>query len=55
LAVFTSIGLGAVNTAIGLADAFVDSMPVLVLTGDTRVHIRGKGVLQEVTRYTQEI
>ena len=50
LAVFTSIGPGAVNTAIGLADAFVDSMPVLVLTGDTHVHMRGKGVLQEVER-----
>lgn len=50
LAVFTSIGPGAVNTAIGLADAFVDSMPVLLLTGDTHVHMRGKGVLQEVER-----
>jgi len=50
LAVFTSIGPGAVNTAIGLADAYVDSMPVLVLTGDTHVHMRGVGVLQEIER-----
>ena len=50
LAVFTSIGPGAVNTAIGLADAFVDSMPVLVMTGNTHVHMRGVGVLQEVER-----
>jgi acetolactate synthase-1/2/3 large subunit len=50
LVVFTSIGPGATNTAIGLADAFVDSMPVLVLTGDTHVHMRGKGVLQEIER-----
>jgi len=45
LCVFTSIGPGAINTAIGIADAFVDSMPVLVITGDTHVHMRGKGVL----------
>ncbi|MFX1322913.1 MAG: thiamine pyrophosphate-binding protein [Promethearchaeota archaeon] len=50
LCVFTSIGPGALNTAIGLADAFVDSMPVLVITGDTHVHMRGKGVLQEIER-----
>ncbi|MFO7797355.1 MAG: thiamine pyrophosphate-binding protein, partial [Promethearchaeia archaeon] len=50
LCVFTSIGPGAINTAIGLADAYVDSMPVLVLTGDTHVHMRGKGVLQEIER-----
>ncbi|MBA7537563.1 Acetolactate synthase large subunit [subsurface metagenome] len=50
LCAFTSIGPGAINTAIGLADAFVDSMPVLVITGDTHVHMRGKGVLQEIER-----
>ncbi len=50
-AVFTSIGPGAINTAIGLADAYVDSMPVLVLTGDTHVHMRGVGVLQEIERH----
>ena len=50
LVVFTSIGPGAINTAIGIADAYVDSMPVLVLTGDTHVHMRGKGVLQEIER-----
>ncbi len=50
LPVITSIGPGAINTAIGLADAYVDSMPVLVITGDTHVHMRGKGVLQEIER-----
>ncbi|MFX1444877.1 MAG: thiamine pyrophosphate-binding protein [Promethearchaeota archaeon] len=50
LMVFTSIGPGAINTAIGLADAYVDSMPVLVINGDTHVHMRGKGVLQEIER-----
>jgi acetolactate synthase-1/2/3 large subunit len=50
LCVFTSIGPGAANTVIGLADAFVDSFPVLCLTGDTHTHMRGKGVLQEIER-----
>ncbi|MFW9899077.1 MAG: thiamine pyrophosphate-binding protein [Candidatus Thorarchaeota archaeon] len=50
LIVFTSTGPGAINTAIGLADAYVDSMPVLCITGDTHVHMRGKGVLQEIER-----
>lgn len=50
LVVFTSIGPGAINSAIGLASAYVDSIPVLVITGDTHVHMRGKGVLQEIER-----
>ncbi len=50
LAVFTSIGPGAINTAIGLATAFVDSTAVLALTGDTHVHMFGRGVLQEIER-----
>lgn len=50
LAVFTSIGPGALNTTIGVADAYVDSFPVLILTGDTHTHMRGKGVLQEIER-----
>ncbi len=50
LVVFTSIGPGAINAAIGLADAYVDSFPVLVLNGNTHTHMRGKGVLQEIER-----
>jgi len=50
LCVFTSIGPGAMNAAIGLADAYVDSFPILCLTGTTHTHMRGKGVLQEVER-----
>jgi len=50
LAVFTSIGPGALNTCIGLATAYVDSTAVLVLTGETHVHMFGVGVLQEVER-----
>jgi len=50
LAAFTSIGPGALNTAIGLATAYVDSTAVLALTGETHVHMFGVGVLQEVER-----
>lgn len=50
ICVFTSIGPGAINTAIGVADAYVDSFPCLIITGDTHVHMRGKGVLQEIER-----
>ena len=50
LAVFTSIGPGALNTAIGLATAYVDSTAVLALTGETHVHMFGVGVLQEIER-----
>ncbi|HEY0089642.1 MAG TPA: thiamine pyrophosphate-binding protein, partial [Candidatus Lokiarchaeia archaeon] len=50
LIVFTSIGPGAINTAIGIATAFVDSLPCLIITGDTQIHMRGKGVLQEIER-----
>jgi acetolactate synthase-1/2/3 large subunit len=50
LAVFTSIGPGAANTVVGLATAFVDSTPVLVLCGDVHTYMFGRGVLQEVER-----
>lgn len=50
LAMFTSIGPGALNTAIGLATAYVDSTAVLALTGDTHLHMGGRGVLQEIER-----
>ncbi len=50
LAVFTSIGPGAVNTAIGAATAYVDSTPVLVITGSAHTYMRGKGLLQEIER-----
>jgi acetolactate synthase-1/2/3 large subunit len=50
LAVFTSIGPGAVNTAIGVAGAYVDSVPVLVVTGSAHTYMRGKGLLQEIER-----
>ena len=50
LAVYTSIGPGALNTAIGLGTAYVDGCPVLVFTGDAHTYMAGKGVLQEIER-----
>lgn len=50
LAVFASIGAGAANTPIGLATAYVDSIPLLLLIGETHTYMRGVGVLQEIER-----
>jgi acetolactate synthase-1/2/3 large subunit len=50
MAVFTSIGPGAVNTAVGVATAYVDSTALLVLTGNVHTYMRGTGVLQEIER-----
>ncbi len=48
--VFTSIGPGAVNTAMGVACAYIDSIPLLLLTGSVHTYMRGRGVLQELER-----
>jgi acetolactate synthase-1/2/3 large subunit len=50
LAVFTSIGPGAMNTVVGVASCYVDGIPVLVLTGNSHTHMAGRGVLQEIER-----
>ena len=50
LCMFTSIGPGALNTAIAAATAFVDSRALLIITGSAHTHMRGKGLLQEVER-----
>jgi acetolactate synthase-1/2/3 large subunit len=50
LAVFTSIGAGASNTALGLATAYVDSIPLLLFIDETHTYMRGVGVLQELDR-----
>jgi acetolactate synthase-1/2/3 large subunit len=50
LAIFTSIGPGAMNTVIGVASCYVDSIPALVLTGNSHTHMAGRGVLQEIER-----
>ena len=48
--VVTSIGPGATNTLTGIATAFADSLPQLVITGGVHTYMMGRGVLQEVDR-----
>ena len=50
LVVFTSIGPGALNTAVGLGASYVDSTAVLVVSGETHTYMEGRGVLQEIER-----
>lgn len=51
LAVFSSIGPGTLNLSVGLGTAYADSTSFLALCGDTHVHMKGVGVLQELERY----
>ncbi|MFB0920207.1 MAG: thiamine pyrophosphate-binding protein [Oscillospiraceae bacterium] len=51
LAAFSSIGPGTLNLSIGLGTAYADSTTFLALCGDTHVHMKGVGVLQELERY----
>lgn len=51
LATVTSIGPGSVNTITGLASAFVDSIPVVAVTGGPQTYMYGTGVLQEIERH----
>lgn len=50
LVTVTSIGPGSVNTIVGLATAYVDSIPVVAITGGPQTYMYGKGVLQELER-----
>ncbi len=46
-ACITTAGPGATNLVTGIANAYADKLPVLILTGETSTHIFGKGGLQE--------
>lgn len=46
-AVIVTSGPGALNCMTGLASAYCDSLPVLVLAGEVPTHLFGKGALQE--------
>ena len=46
-ACITTAGPGATNLVTGIANAYADKLPILVLTGETSTHIFGKGGLQE--------
>lgn len=43
----TTAGPGATNTVTGIANAYADKQPVLLISGETSTHIFGKGGLQE--------
>ena len=47
---FTSIGPGAMNTAVGMGTAFVDSTAVALVTGSPHTYMRGHGLFQEFER-----
>jgi acetolactate synthase I/II/III large subunit len=49
-AVCVTIGPGATNTLTGVATAYADSMPQLVITGGVHTYFTGRGVLQELNR-----
>ncbi|MBI4753965.1 MAG: thiamine pyrophosphate-binding protein [Betaproteobacteria bacterium] len=46
-ACITTAGPGATNLVTGIANAHVDKLPVLIVTGETSTYIFGKGGLQE--------
>lgn len=50
IAACTSIGPGAANSVMGLANAYCDSTALLLLTGSASTHMRGHGVMQEMDR-----
>lgn len=51
MAALTSIGPGAVNTMMGLATAFADSVSLLTISGGPATHMRGHGIMQELDRH----
>jgi acetolactate synthase-1/2/3 large subunit len=46
-ACITTAGPGATNLVTGIANAYVEKLPVLVVTGETSTYIFGRGGLQE--------
>jgi acetolactate synthase I/II/III large subunit len=46
-ACITTAGPGATNLVTGIANAYVDKQPILIITGETSTYIFGKGGLQE--------
>ena len=46
-ACITTAGPGATNLVTGIANAYADKLPILIITGETPTHIFGKGGLQE--------
>jgi acetolactate synthase-1/2/3 large subunit len=49
-AVVTSLGPGATNALTGLATAYADSVPFLLITGGVHTYMENRGILQEIDR-----
>jgi len=50
LAVFTSVGPGAMNTLVGMGTAFCDSIPVIVFTANCPTYMFERGAIQALER-----
>ena len=48
--VLVTSGPGATNAVTGLTDALMDSIPLVVLTGQVATHLIGTDAFQEATR-----
>ena len=46
-ACITTAGPGATNLVTGIANAYADRLPILIITGETSTYFFGKGALQE--------
>ena len=49
-AVITSMGPGATNSLTGVATAYGDSIPILLITGGAHTYMQDRGILQEIDR-----
>jgi acetolactate synthase-1/2/3 large subunit len=49
-AAITSLGPGATNALTGLATAYADSIPFLLITGGVHTYMENRGILQEIDR-----
>lgn len=49
-AVITSMGPGATNSLTGVATAYGDSIPILLITGGAHTYMEDRGILQEIDR-----
>jgi len=48
-------GPGATNALTGIASAYTDSLPVLLLTGQVATHVFGKGAIQESSSFGTDV
>lgn len=51
IAIFTSVGPGAVNTLVGLATAMADSIPIIAITGNCQSYFVDRGAIQDISHH----